>query len=409
MRLLSAPFLNETTIVVWESTTADFIKQEALRQIQGIVESLDMKVLWSKQAAQVANRIRRSLQQPDNTVHESLLIDFDVEMSIRSQQTEFDLPSYILTAFDGGNRISYVAALRSAAPAQLDSTLFDDIRIPNRNVPTNGTSGGGNTLTNTPGLLIGLVVVIVSGIAIVGILWYTRYRRRRGGRYPHPHPTDKPPVTEIGDPTSDGGHRYASEIELDMRADISTLGDPIPPGHHNPPATGGSITDNNSFTMAYDYQKAYQPSVSTGSTNDGDYDNPNLIVPKDDDTLDAQLAYSQMQFEVEAPAGMLGLVLETSADGVPTVHAIKETSALATQVQVGDRLLSVDGEDVTVMLASDVSRLISSKRDNPTRRFLFSRLPTKRSSVHKAITAAGSGEAREDKSGDDDVPRLTEG
>mmetsp|Transcript_5109 Transcript_5109/g.8387 ORF Transcript_5109/g.8387 Transcript_5109/m.8387 type:complete len:139 (-) Transcript_5109:48-464(-) len=70
---------------------------------------------------------------------------------------------------------------------------------------------------------------------------------------------------------------------------------------------------------------------------------------------------------------MLGLVLEAASDGVPIVHAIKSTSPLSDQVQVGDRLVSVDGDDVTVLLASDVSRLISLKREQQVRRFVFSR------------------------------------
>ena len=94
----------------------------------------------------------------------------------------------------------------------------------------------------------------------------------------------KPPVTVSGAGTSNGHpHEYASEIELDMRGDISTLGDPIPPGLHNSTAQGSSVAD--SFTMAYDYQKAsYQPSVSTEESSD----KPNIVVPKDDETLDAQ-------------------------------------------------------------------------------------------------------------------------
>ena len=40
----------------------------------------------------------------------------------------------------------------------------------------------------------------------------------------------------------------------------------------------------------------------------------------------------------DAPPGMLGLVLETSTEGMPTVHALGEDSALAHEVLVGERL-----------------------------------------------------------------------
>ncbi len=48
---------------------------------------------------------------------------------------------------------------------------------------------------------------------------------------------------------------------------------------------------------------------------------------------------------------------------VPVVHAIKTESILSTSVQVGDRLVSVDREDVTAMTAVQVSKLISLKSD----------------------------------------------
>lgn len=47
------------------------------------------------------------------------------------------------------------------------------------------------------------------------------------------------------------------------------------------------------------------------------------------------------------------------------MHALKSESVLANQVEVGDHLLSVDGEDVTGMTALEVSKLISLKSDQP--------------------------------------------
>jgi C-terminal processing protease CtpA/Prc len=59
---------------------------------------------------------------------------------------------------------------------------------------------------------------------------------------------------------------------------------------------------------------------------------------------------------VEAPAGTLGLVLDTGNEGL-VVYIIKETSPLFRQVQVGDRLVSVDGQVVSRMSTTKVSRL----------------------------------------------------
>ena len=66
-------------------------------------------------------------------------------------------------------------------------------------------------------------------------------------------------------------------------------------------------------------------------------------------------------FEVRAPPGMLGMVIDTPNGGVPVVRAIKPDSVLTDRVVIGDRLISVDHQDVTSMSALEVSNLISVK------------------------------------------------
>jgi hypothetical protein len=82
---------------------------------------------------------------------------------------------------------------------------------------------------------------------------------------------------------------------------------------------------------------------------------------------------SQVVFNINAPAGMLGMVLETPDGGVPRVQEIKSHSPLAGQVHVGDRLIAVDGKTVTSWNAAAVSRLIAAKKHNPGRELIFAR------------------------------------
>lgn len=124
----------------------------------------------------------------------------------------------------------------------------------------------------------------------------------------------------------------------------------------------------------YDFQKAFRRSqLSVMDSTIADESTSNMYFPKDSSSLDEEYL-KKNQYEVEAPAGLLGLVIDTSDEGLPTIRAIKETSCLVNQVQVGDILLSVDDEDVTPMMASTVSRLISSKQHNSVRKFVFTRL-----------------------------------
>lgn len=69
-----------------------------------------------------------------------------------------------------------------------------------------------------------------------------------------------------------------------------------------------------------------------------------------------------------APPGKLGVVIDTPDDGAPVVHAVKDSSVIADKIQVGDKLIAVDDEDVRSMTAIKVSKLISRKSANPSRK-----------------------------------------
>lgn len=77
--------------------------------------------------------------------------------------------------------------------------------------------------------------------------------------------------------------------------------------------------------------------------------------------------------EIDAPAGKLGVVIDTPDDGAPVVHAVKDSSVIANQICVGDKLIAVDGEDVRSMTAIKVSKLISKKSNNPSRKLTIIR------------------------------------
>merc|ERR1719213_696414 len=100
----------------------------------------------------------------------------------------------------------------------------------------------------------------------------------------------------------------------------------------------------------------------------------------DDVSFEEQFIHSEERFDVVAPSGKLGMVIDTPNGGNPVVHVIKDTSVLADQVRVGDRLLSVDGEDCTVMTAMQVSKLISLKSEKLARVLVFARTPTNNAS-----------------------------
>lgn len=80
------------------------------------------------------------------------------------------------------------------------------------------------------------------------------------------------------------------------------------------------------------------------------------------------------QIDIFAPAGKLGVVIDTPDTGAPVVHAIKETSPIADKLQVGDKLIAVDDESVRNFSAIKVSKLISRKSTNSARKLTILRM-----------------------------------
>lgn len=101
-------------------------------------------------------------------------------------------------------------------------------------------------------------------------------------------------------------------------------------------------------------------------------DDPTYIQPRYSIDDQNNMVREEM-FEVYAPSGKLGVVIDNPDGRNPTIHAVKDTSPIASQVRVGDRVVAVDDEDVRSMSAMRVSRLISRKSGNVSRKFTIIR------------------------------------
>ena len=62
------------------------------------------------------------------------------------------------------------------------------------------------------------------------------------------------------------------------------------------------------------------------------------------------------------------MVIDTPDDGAPVVHAVKDSSVVADQANVGDKVVVVEDEDIRVFTAIKVSEMISRKNVTPTRK-----------------------------------------
>lgn len=140
-------------------------------------------------------------------------------------------------------------------------------------------------------------------------------------------------------------------------------------------------------TVDYDYSKAYGGGdtsvVSSAGGTMGDATRQTGEMTASGGTaltaLGAEANYGESLgtkdevLEIYAPAGKLGVVIDTPDDGAPVVHAVKDSSVIADQIQVGDKLIAVDDENVRSMTAIKVSKLISKKSANPSRKLTIIR------------------------------------
>lgn len=315
----------------------------------------------------------RALQQATPSLL-PLQIIFDVAVSFRSLGQDYDAVEMVGDAFNSDeDRAAYTLRLRqtlNAAFADVTQVaLLVEGATPQEEVPKSNGGGGSNVWVVVGATAGGSLVLILAG-------FFVMRRMSGGGSKSNNQGPNTASMTEVRMGVS-------TEIAVDRQDDISTLGDPGFYGNGGM-AMGTSLPrDERTASLGDDYDYARYLNAAPGgagqsvaesrsrltSTDSGRGSSKVLGGPmantvfSDDESFEQQYSTADDKFEVTVPAGKLGMVIDTPNGGVPVVHAIKTESILSSSVQVGDRLVSVDGEDVTAMTAVQVSKLISLKSD----------------------------------------------
>lgn len=84
-------------------------------------------------------------------------------------------------------------------------------------------------------------------------------------------------------------------------------------------------------------------------------------------THSSHTSLSHRRYECFAPAGQLGIIIDTTSNG-PMVHAIKPESRLQGLITPGDFVIGLDNIDTSQMAASDVTQLMASRSKQPQRK-----------------------------------------
>jgi hypothetical protein len=166
--------------------------------------------------------------------------------------------------------------------------------------------------------------------------------------------------------TSDGGSVYSEQSELhlnDFSAGPTTLGARPPKydedsfvGHEygkrpnaimKPPSSAGARSQT-AHNPTSNYTLGARPMPAEAAEEKKPRTSLNTAIKQGD------------TFDVFAPPGPIGIVVDTSKEG-PAVHSLKSTSPMLGLINPGDLIIALDDEDTRIMTAASLTRLMAKK------------------------------------------------
>jgi hypothetical protein len=396
---------DQASEIEWESATAAHIldsialqfrsdPNEAVTDLRATVNIVQQQLLRASSSSSTTNNrynLRHNRMLQSGAATRPLQIDYTVRFSFVSDQTDIDTVQWVRNAFNSeADNVAFIQRLLSSDVTAFQSIESISVLVEGENpLPEdpngNDNDGGGGSSSN-----IGIIAGAAAGGAfLLGIIGWVLLRRNSDTNNENdPKMKEGQQDTDAVSASVDPRMGFQAEIIVDNRADdVSTLGDPV----FGPGGMGFLGLDRDEPTASigddYDYTKSYLQQGGSGlasvadsrsrlhSTDSGPTSANTSAFTKlgagpmgqsvfsDDASFEQQFSEPDEKFEIDVPPGKLGMVIDTPHGGIPVVHAIKSESILADRVRVGDRLVAVDGEDVTAMTAVQVSKLISLKAD----------------------------------------------
>lgn len=385
----STSVLSGTSSIAFERATREHVFQHiTLLDIEPELLELsvqtDIKTQVPPEASSAVDQSNDARQlQNVRFANNSLIVEFNVFVSFRSVRKDHDLDEFVFSAWNAPNeKKSFINRLKSL------SSFFQNIEevnvevegfVPKLPDPDDPAEDGPDIAVIAGGAGGGALLLLLCGYL------YVRNKSEK----------DEMNDYDQTKATTQSGQRIAAEILVEPQDEVSTLGDPMfAPGgmligslekdevtasvgddydyarQYRNERNPASLAGDRSRLMSEDYTKSSSVNSATMMSKLGRM-GESLFA--DDASFEQQFAQPEERFDVVAPAGKLGMVIDTPNGGFPVVHAIKDTSVLSDRVRVGDRLLSVDGDDCTAMTAMQVSKLISLKSEKPARVLVFAR------------------------------------
>jgi len=372
MILTGVSLLSTRSQRIFTRTFEILVRDEAVT-ILNKVETVDVRVFIQSQIPQLSS-LRRNLEDSPNStgplIASNLTVVFGVRFFIRAVLEEHNVRRYVGATLDTAeDQEMFILQLKSSGESAFQNLSYAHLVLPPEESTIEPSQENFDPETLGVGISIGIATIAVGGAALIGVAFYMWGRRK-----PRKTRRQKGPEQAVDDSRSGEEEDNDDMMVLNVteRPDVSTLGDPY---CISGPTDASLGEETNS--LPYDYKVAAEVLPSIGGVSasysfSSEMSSNNVYLQTDDETLGAQYEIED-RVEVEAPPGMLGLVLESDSEGFVTVCDVKERSPLADRIIFGDKLVAVDDVDVTVMPVGSVMHLIASRQANPVRKLTFNR------------------------------------
>jgi len=336
----------------WEATTASFYESVYNNDDDDVViDNAVVEITLTNQNTKSRRKKQRRRRLLGNRMLQTAATADDTSVEVTYSQTTtyssrdpnvgmHELMQLPLSTEEYGN--AYVEELKRLEGYE-DLTSVSSIATTldegGNNKATDGTNDAGGLSTSK---IIGITCGMAAFLVLIGAVVYYRT-------------TDK----DDNDPADDGDARGITTFGL-----VSNSLDG-PPKSTSAPTTASNSLDGPPKSSSAPTTTLRGPTLGDMSVASGDYYYPG----ESSDVAEELLT-------IYAPAGKLGIVIDSPDNGAPVIHTLKDTSPIVDKVQVGDRLVAVDDEDVRAMMAIKVSKLISRKSSSSRKLTVIRNVPS---------------------------------
>jgi hypothetical protein len=197
------------------------------------------------------------------------------------------------------------------------------------------------------------------------------------------HESSSPTDSRITNDIVDTSGRYISRLGPQLDKAGKRVAATIPqklPGRQNDPREPSTVTDYTA--QAHEFIKSFIGGTGALAPRDpsvvgGGYKASNNAPSPGKRHAQAEVSHTLSSFDsvvrraglydVFAPAGPIGIVVDTTKDG-PAVHSLKGTSPMLGLMNPGDLIVGLDDEDTRGMTAATLTRLMAKKAHQKERK-----------------------------------------